>query len=242
MYSIFYGIREILSDLPLLFTAPTHQRETRAQLIKQAYTDTFVGDWRSDKLSAAFLNELFEVANERDQPQGSEAPLCVYVVQTDHLDNGAIWSGLVRGWHLKKLKRLKRKGMKVIAACVQRDWELWDVIRDAQARAERPISFLNIVAHGAAPFSARPLSELAEGAHVLLECCEAGAPYGVAQDLADLNPSTTVWAHEKCLGNTTPYLKVKKGRVEIHKVLCMITVRSLVWGEPMRRFRSRFAR
>ena len=238
MTPALYGLRSILADAPLLFTPPAlAPRETRRKLICQALRDLVCDRWERDRPSAQLLQELFEEANHTQPPLTPETPLCVYAVCTKGLDNGAVWSGLVREWHLRKLKRLKAEGLLVVAGCFQSDAELDRLMRTAQEAAGRFVDFLDIVGHGYdgwLPTKPRRLPALAPNASILLESCSAAeGKYDGAGRLAKSNPSVTVWASAESIGNARPALRVVGGRVEISGVLCITGYTSLVWGASM---------
>jgi len=238
MTPALYGLRSILADAPLLLTPPAlAPRETHRKLICQALRDLVCYRWQRARASAELLQKLFEEANHTQPPLTPETPLCVYAVSTKGRDNGAVWSGIVREWHLRKLKRLKAQGLFVVAGCFQGDEELERLMRAGQEAAGRAVALLDLVGHGDEgyiPITPRHLPALAPGASVLLECCEAAkGPYNSAGLLAEANPSVTVWASAEMIGNARPALRVAGGRVEISGALCITSFKSLFWGASM---------
>ena len=231
---LFYGLRAIFQSAPLLWSAPLAQNETRLALLRKLWD---CDDLR-DQDGIDHLCLLFKEENSLPQTAPPSAPLAVYAVTVSGYDNGAMWSGPVRGWHLKRIKALKQRGLIVMAFCIEDENDLKTRTEDAQAQWGRPVALLDALGHGEMPFNPIHLPALAAGSHVILEACKAGIEYGLAQPLAQQNPTATVWAHQDPLGHSQPIFEIRDGRVDVRGVLCRTGALSWLWGAQMRPYKA----
>ena len=241
---LLYGTRALISSIPLPFTAPlavsAHpaKNETRLDMIKMCVLDLITYKPRRDEKGIKCLQKLFEAENSLPQTASPSAPLAVYAVTVSGYDNGAMWSGPVRGWHLKRIKALKQRGLIVMAFCIEDENDLKTLTENAQAQWGRPVALLDALGHGESPFDPIHLPALAPGAHIVLEACEAGIKGGLAQPLAEQNPTATVWASQELLAYSKPIFNVRGGRVDVRGVLCMTGPLSWLWGAQMRPYEA----